>query len=90
MGLLSVFAQGGYLTLVQRSSENLSSTVQMIYVNAYNTFPVFLVMCIVLGEPGSIMLSPNLKGEGKQALIYGISILNRSHKLLRSSSSTYS
>jgi len=52
MGGLSVFAQAGYLTLVQRSSEvNHRSTVEMLHVNSFNTLPVFLSMSMIVGEP---------------------------------------
>merc|ERR1719384_1189219 len=52
MGTLSVFAQAGYLTLVQKSSEqNHKSIVEMLYVNSYNTLPIFLTVSMILGEP---------------------------------------
>jgi solute carrier family 35 protein len=55
MGGLSVFAQASYLTLVQLNSENHhKSTMEMIYINAYNTLPVFLIMALVLGEPSKV------------------------------------
>ncbi|XP_023323853.1 UDP-galactose/UDP-glucose transporter 7 [Eurytemora carolleeae] len=55
MGALSVFAQASYLTLVQKSSEfNHKNTLEMIYINAYNTLPVFLTMALVLGEPSKV------------------------------------
>merc|ERR1719361_1581298 len=45
MGMLSVFAQGGYLTLVQRSSlEMKKSTLEMIHINGFNTLPFFTIM----------------------------------------------
>jgi len=52
MGTLSVFAQAGYLTLVQKSSEqNHKSIIEMLYVNSYNTLPIFLTVSMILGEP---------------------------------------
>merc|ERR550519_505254 len=55
MGSLSVFAQAGYLTLVQKSSEqNHRSIVEMLYVNSYNTLPIFLTVSMILGEPTKI------------------------------------
>lgn len=55
MGTLSVFAQAGYLTLVQKSSEqNHKSIVEMLYVNSYNTLPIFLTVSMILGEPANI------------------------------------
>merc|ERR1719192_588290 len=52
MGTLSVFAQAGYLTLVQKSSEqNHKSILEMLYVNSYNTLPIFLTVSMILGEP---------------------------------------
>merc|ERR1719242_777637 len=55
MGSLSVFAQAGYLTLVQKSSEqNHKSIIEMLYVNSYNTLPIFLTVSMILGEPNKI------------------------------------
>merc|ERR1719427_843220 len=55
MGTLSVFAQAGYLTLVQKSSEvNHRTTVEMLHVNSFNTLPIFLTVSMVLGEPADI------------------------------------
>merc|ERR1719336_2608274 len=55
MGTLSVFAQAGYLTLVQKSSEqNHKGIVEMLYVNAYNTLPIFITVSMILGEPSNI------------------------------------
>ena len=63
MGTLSVLAQGGYLTLVQRSSENKKSTMEMIHINSYNTLPFFMVMSVVLGEPALIVSKQAFYGE---------------------------
>jgi len=58
MGSLSVFAQAGYLTLVQKSSEqNHKSIVEMLHVNAYNTLPIFITVSMILGEPANISSS---------------------------------
>jgi len=60
MGGMSCFAQAGYFTLVQKDAEvNKKSTLQMLYLNAWNTLPVFTVMSMVLGEfvPASAQLS---------------------------------
>jgi len=65
MGGMSVFAQGGYLTLVQRNAEasrkrskeqqrQLQWTLQLLYVNSYNTLPFFVLVSIMLGEPAKI------------------------------------
>jgi len=55
MGSCSVFAQAGYLTFVQRSSElRHKSSVEMIHINAYNTLPVFLTIAILIGEPDKV------------------------------------
>jgi len=55
MGGLSVFAQAGYLTLVQQSSEvNHRSTVEMLHVNSFNTLPIFLTVSMIVGEPQRI------------------------------------
>merc|ERR1711936_1477727 len=52
MGTLSVFAQAGYLTLVQKSSEqNHKSILEMLHVNSYNTPPIFLTVSMIMGEP---------------------------------------
>lgn len=57
MGTFAVFAQASYLTLVQKCSEHQHKGIlEMIYVNAYNTLPVFLTMSVVLGEPAQIAL----------------------------------
>eukprot|EP00090_Calanus_glacialis_P017350 TRINITY_DN27021_c0_g1_i2.p1 TRINITY_DN27021_c0_g1~~TRINITY_DN27021_c0_g1_i2.p1 ORF type:complete len:313 (-),score=31.34 TRINITY_DN27021_c0_g1_i2:208-1065(-) len=51
IGGLSCFAQAGYFTLVQKDSEvNKMSTLQMLYLNACNTLPIFLLFSMVLGE----------------------------------------
>ena len=43
--------QAGYFTLVQKDSEvNQMSTLQMLHLNACNTFPIFTIFSIVLGE----------------------------------------
>jgi len=58
MGMLSMFAQAAYLTLVQKSSEHHhKSTLELIYINAYNTLPIFLTVALVLGEPEKVALS---------------------------------
>ena len=55
MGGLSVFAQAGYLTLVQRGSEiNQRSTVEMLHISGFNTLPVFLAVSVLVGEPQQI------------------------------------
>jgi len=65
MGSLSVFAQAGYLTLVQKSSEvNHRSTVEMLHVNSFNTLPIFLTMSMVLGEPADIGQSVSIAEPG--------------------------
>ncbi len=91
MGFLSVLAQAGYLTLVQKAAQQqqleqkqqqqqqdqqgqsdkqtstasaaASSTIQMLYVNGYNTLPVFVVACVVFGEPLQIIKSQHLSGK---------------------------
>ena len=63
MGTLSVFAQAGYLTLVQRSSENKHSTLEMIHINSYNTLPFFLGMSLVMSEPTKILQSESIHSE---------------------------
>jgi len=58
MGTCSVFAQAGYLTLVQKSSETRhKSSIEMIHINAYNTLPLFLTLAILLGEPEKVAAS---------------------------------
>merc|ERR1719228_827845 len=55
MGLLSVFAQGGYLTYVQRSSSEMKkSTLEMIHINGFNTLPFFAVVSMAIMEPVKI------------------------------------
>ena len=55
MILILLYLQACYLTLVQQSSEvHHKSTVEMIYINAYNTLPLFLTMSLVLGEPAQV------------------------------------
>ena len=58
-GALSVFAQAGYLTLVQKHSEKKSaqsggegggSALEMVYLNSYNTLPLFVIASLLLGE----------------------------------------
>ena len=63
MGLLSVFAQGSYLTLVQRASmEKKRSAVEMIYINGFNTLPFFIIVSICIGEPARISQSDAIIG----------------------------
>jgi len=65
MGTLSVFAQAGYLTLVQKSSEvNHRSTIEMLHVNSFNTLPIFLTVSMVLGEPADIGQSVSVAEPG--------------------------
>jgi len=65
MGSLSVFAQAGYLTLVQKSSEvNHKTTVEMLHVNSFNTLPIFLTVSMVLGEPADIGQSVSIAEPG--------------------------
>merc|ERR1711899_244992 len=55
MGLLSVFAQGGYLTYVQRSSSEMKkSTLEMIHINGFNTLPFFAIVSMAIMEPVKI------------------------------------
>merc|ERR1712223_601344 len=55
MGLLSVFAQGGYLTCVQRSSNEMKkSTLEMIHINGFNTLPFFAIVSMAIMEPVKI------------------------------------
>ena len=60
-GALSVLAQAGYLTLVQMHSEKKSalqsttgsgggSALEMVYLNSYNTLPLFVVASLLMGE----------------------------------------
>jgi len=76
MGSLSVFAQAGYLTLVQKSSEvNHRSTVEMLHVNSFNTLPIFLTMSMVLGEPADIGQSVSIAEPGF-TWVFGLLILS--------------
>merc|ERR1712142_1004990 len=51
IGGLSCFAQAGYFTLVQKDSEvNKLSTLQMLYLNACNTLPIFILLSIMFTE----------------------------------------
>eukprot|EP00095_Tigriopus_kingsejongensis_P003706 maker-scaffold382_size189932-snap-gene-0.28 protein:Tk03706 transcript:maker-scaffold382_size189932-snap-gene-0.28-mRNA-1 annotation:"hypothetical protein CAPTEDRAFT_101209" len=60
MGMLSVFAQGGYLTLVEKSSDGKRSTLEMVYINGFNTLPFFLIMAMITFEPMEIYRSRSL------------------------------
>jgi hypothetical protein len=63
-GFLSVFAQGGYLTLVQRSSMEMKrSTIELIHINGFNTLPFFLVVSLCIQEPVKIANSQSYHGE---------------------------
>merc|ERR1712142_764346 len=76
MGTLSVFAQAGYLTLVQKSSEvNHRTTVEMLHVNSFNTLPIFLTMSMVLGEPANIGQSVSIAEPGF-TWVFGLLILS--------------
>ena len=76
MGGLSVFAQAGYLTLVQRNSEvNHRTTVEMLHVNGFNTLPVFLTVSMVIGEPQQIGASLAAAEPGFSA-VFGLLILS--------------
>jgi len=76
MGSLSVFAQAGYLTLVQKSSEvNHRTTVEMLHVNSFNTLPIFLTMSMILGEPADIGQSVSIAEPGF-TWVFGLLILS--------------
>ena len=62
-------SQAGYLTLVQKSSEqNHKGILEMLHVNSYNTLPIFLTLSFVLGEPAAI-------GSGAGSLEPGFSLV---------------
>ena len=64
MGLMSVFAQGGYLTYVQRSSAEMKkSTLEMIHINGYNTLPFFAIFSMAIMEPVKIAESNTIFGK---------------------------
>ena len=64
MGLLSVFAQGGYLTYVQRSSSEMKkSTLEMIHINGFNTLPFFAIVSMAIMEPVKIAESNAVFGK---------------------------
>jgi len=51
IGGLSCFAQAGYFTLVQKDSEVTKlSTLQMLYLNACNSLPIFILCSIIFAE----------------------------------------
>lgn len=64
MAVMAVFAQAGYLTLIQLNSEvNNRSTMEMIYLNGYNTLPLFVILTSILEDPIKlIMLLPGAEG----------------------------
>jgi len=65
MGLLSVFAQGSYLTLVQKASmERKRSAFEMVYTNSFNTLPLFALASIAFGEPLNAIKSEALSKAG--------------------------
>lgn len=65
MGLLSVFAQGGYLTYVQRSSSEMKkSTLEMIHINGFNTLPFFAIVSMAIMEPVKIAESNSVFEDG--------------------------
>lgn len=52
MAVMAVFAQAGYLTLIQLNSEvNNRSAIEMIYLNGYNTLPLFVILTATLEDP---------------------------------------
>eukprot|EP00096_Caligus_rogercresseyi_P013825 TRINITY_DN6426_c0_g2_i1.p1 TRINITY_DN6426_c0_g2~~TRINITY_DN6426_c0_g2_i1.p1 ORF type:complete len:334 (-),score=55.42 TRINITY_DN6426_c0_g2_i1:388-1389(-) len=51
IGLMSVFAQGLYLTSIQKTHGEKNSVVDMLYINSRNTLPVFMFMSCALLEP---------------------------------------
>lgn len=62
-GFLSVFAQGGYLTFVQRSSMEMKrSTIEMIHINGFNTLPFFTIVSMCIQEPMKIASSTSFQG----------------------------
>ena len=63
LGVMCVFAQGGYLTLVQKSSEGKKSTLEMVHINSYNTLPFFIVMSLLFREPALISETAVIHGE---------------------------
>lgn len=76
MGILSVFAQAAYLTLVQKSSEHHHKhTLELLHLNAFNTLPLFLTMSLILGEPASVSASL-LNEDGSFYVVFVILILS--------------
>ena len=68
-GALSVLAQAGYLTLVQMHSEKEKSSgreggsaLDMVYLNSYNTLPLFLLASFLLGEISALGGSNSYSG----------------------------
>ncbi|KAL7644480.1 UNVERIFIED_CONTAM: hypothetical protein RMT77_005312 [Armadillidium vulgare] len=55
IGGFSVFAQGLYLTLVQRASESCVSTFEILQLNSYNTLGPFVFLSLLTGEPEMII-----------------------------------
>ena len=70
------FLQAGYLTLVQKSSEQSHKGIlEMILVNSYNTLPIFLTLSVILGEPASIGESLDSLDSGF-GLVFGLLIVS--------------
>ena len=69
MGLLSIFAQGGYLTYVQKSSGDMKkSTMEMIHINSFNTLPFFVIGSLAIMEPFKMAKSTAIYGRNTHSL----------------------
>ncbi|XP_067139970.1 uncharacterized protein [Centruroides vittatus] len=55
-GVLSVIAQGFYLILVQRSAEKNMATLDILQLNSYNTFPIFILLGLMTEEFTKVLL----------------------------------
>lgn len=62
LGIMSVLAQGIYLTLVQKSSESHLSTLEILQLNSYNTLVPFILISVVVGEPAKIVDNKYITG----------------------------
>ncbi|KAK3874770.1 hypothetical protein Pcinc_020332 [Petrolisthes cinctipes] len=70
MGVLSVIAQGLYLTLVQQCAENQLSTLEILQLNSYNTLAPFIIVSCILREPEAIIHSRYITDLGFHSILW--------------------
>ncbi|XP_045605829.1 uncharacterized protein [Procambarus clarkii] len=75
MGGFSVLAQGLYLTLVQQCAENKLATLEILQLNSYNTLAPFIIVSVLMGEPGAIVHSRYITDVGFHITLWTLVVM---------------